>query len=275
MAGHAGVRHQRRHASTTTASPRSTSTCATCSPATGCPSARDGWRRSPGRPRPAATRCFRRAGCATSPRSPRPCAATTHETAGVGRARAAPPAPARRRASSSARPVARRRCEPRPSSALPVRRPRRCSTTWPRTVEDYSGDELVVHGARHGAAHAADPRDAVGQPDPAGRAAPLRRPRRAAAVPAHARTCPGRFPFTAGVFPFKREGEDPARMFAGEGDPFRTNRRFKLLSRGQPGHAAVDGVRLGHALRPRPRRASRHLRQGRHVRASRSRRSTT
>ncbi|WP_106401583.1 fused isobutyryl-CoA mutase/GTPase IcmF [Actinocorallia populi] len=41
---------------------------------------------------------------------------------------------------------------------------------------------------------------------------------------------PGFFPFTAGVFPFKRDGEDPARMFAGEGDPFRTNRRFKLLS---------------------------------------------
>ena len=38
---------------------------------------------------------------------------------------------------------------------------------------------------------------------------------------------PGFFPFTAGVFPFKREGEDPARMFAGEGDPARTNRRFK------------------------------------------------
>ena len=42
---------------------------------------------------------------------------------------------------------------------------------------------------------------------------------------------PGFFPFTAGVFPFKRDGEDPARMFAGEGDPFRTNRRFKLLVR--------------------------------------------
>ena len=41
---------------------------------------------------------------------------------------------------------------------------------------------------------------------------------------------PGRFPFTAGVFPFKRTGEDPTRMFAGEGDPARTNRRFKLLS---------------------------------------------
>ncbi|MEM7259338.1 MAG: methylmalonyl-CoA mutase family protein, partial [Pseudomonadota bacterium] len=41
---------------------------------------------------------------------------------------------------------------------------------------------------------------------------------------------PGYFPYTAGVFPFKREGEDPTRMFAGEGDPFRTNRRFKALS---------------------------------------------
>jgi methylmalonyl-CoA mutase len=41
---------------------------------------------------------------------------------------------------------------------------------------------------------------------------------------------PGEFPYTAGVFPFKREGEDPARMFAGEGDAFKTNRRFKSLS---------------------------------------------
>jgi len=41
---------------------------------------------------------------------------------------------------------------------------------------------------------------------------------------------PGFFPYTAGVFPFKREGEDPARMFAGEGDPRRTNQRFKKLS---------------------------------------------
>jgi len=41
---------------------------------------------------------------------------------------------------------------------------------------------------------------------------------------------PGRFPFTAGVFPFKRADEDPTRMFAGEGDAARTNRRFKFLS---------------------------------------------
>jgi len=58
---------------------------------------------------------------------------------------------------------------------------------------------------------------------------------------------PGRFPFTAGVFPLKREGEDPARMFAGEGDAFRTNRRFHLLSEGQPAtrlSTAFDSVTL-------------------------------
>jgi methylmalonyl-CoA mutase len=42
---------------------------------------------------------------------------------------------------------------------------------------------------------------------------------------------PGEFPFTAGVFPFKREGEDPTRMFAGEGGPERTNRRFHYVSK--------------------------------------------
>jgi len=41
---------------------------------------------------------------------------------------------------------------------------------------------------------------------------------------------PGYFPYTAGVFPMKRVGEDPTRMFAGEGDPFKTNARFRLLS---------------------------------------------
>ncbi len=53
---------------------------------------------------------------------------------------------------------------------------------------------------------------------------------------------PGVFPYTAGVFAFKREGEDPTRMFAGEGDPFRTNARFKMLSR----HA--DAARLSTAF---------------------------
>ncbi|GGC97359.1 fused isobutyryl-CoA mutase/GTPase IcmF [Undibacterium terreum] len=58
---------------------------------------------------------------------------------------------------------------------------------------------------------------------------------------------PGSFPFTAGVFAFKREGEDPTRMFAGEGDPFRTNKRFKLVSQGMPAKrlsTAFDSVTL-------------------------------
>jgi isobutyryl-CoA mutase len=53
---------------------------------------------------------------------------------------------------------------------------------------------------------------------------------------------PGYFPFTAGVFPLKRVDEDPTRMFAGEGDPARTNRRFKLLS------AGYDAKRLSTAF---------------------------
>ncbi|HYD78188.1 MAG TPA: fused isobutyryl-CoA mutase/GTPase IcmF [Paucimonas sp.] len=67
---------------------------------------------------------------------------------------------------------------------------------------------------------------------------------------------PGSFPYTAGVFAFKREGEDPTRMFAGEGDPFRTNRRFKLVSEGMDAKrlsTAFDSVTLygaDPALRP-------------------------
>ena len=58
---------------------------------------------------------------------------------------------------------------------------------------------------------------------------------------------PGSFPFTAGVFPFRRQEEDPARMFAGEGPPERTNRRFHLIARGQPAarlSTAFDSVTL-------------------------------
>jgi methylmalonyl-CoA mutase len=58
---------------------------------------------------------------------------------------------------------------------------------------------------------------------------------------------PGSFPYTAGVFAFKREGEDPTRMFAGEGDAFRTNRRFKVVSEGMPAKrlsTAFDSVTL-------------------------------
>jgi len=67
---------------------------------------------------------------------------------------------------------------------------------------------------------------------------------------------PGSYPYTAGTFAFKRENEDPTRMFAGEGDPFRTNRRFKLLSEGMPAKrlsTAFDSVTLyGNDPDPRP-----------------------
>ena len=58
---------------------------------------------------------------------------------------------------------------------------------------------------------------------------------------------PGEFPFTSGLYPFKRVGEDPARMFAGEGSPERTNRRFHYVSRGLPAKrlsTAFDSVTL-------------------------------
>ena len=67
---------------------------------------------------------------------------------------------------------------------------------------------------------------------------------------------PGSFPYTAGVFAFKRENEDPTRMFAGEGDAFRTNQRFKRVSEGMPAHrlsTAFDSVTLyGSDPDPRP-----------------------
>ena len=136
---------------------------------------------------------------------------------------------------------------------------------WPQTVEDYSGDELVVR-VRDRSCTRRSPASRC-------RAAGSRR----VALPRYTddgellrflrgENLPGRFPFTAGVFPFKREDEDPARMFAGEGDAFRTNRRFQLLWPRAPRDPAVDRVRLGHAVRLRSRRAPRHLRQGRQLR---------
>ncbi len=126
---------------------------------------------------------------------------------------------------------------------------------WPATVEAYSGDEQVVR-IRDKEIHTSLVKESLSGNK-------IRR----VAVPTFAdhgdlvsflrrENLPGLFPFTAGVFPFKREGEDPARMFAGEGDPFRTNRRFKLLSEGQPAtrlSTAFDSVTLyGRDPDPRP-----------------------
>jgi len=126
---------------------------------------------------------------------------------------------------------------------------------WPKVVEAYSGDEQVVkirdkeirnHLTRESLSGNKIPRVALPRYTDHGELVSfLRR-----------ENLPGYYPYTAGVFPFKREGEDPARMFAGEGDPFRTNRRFKLLSEGQPAtrlSTAFDSVTLyGRDPDPRP-----------------------
>jgi methylmalonyl-CoA mutase len=112
---------------------------------------------------------------------------------------------------------------------------------WAQTVKDYAGDELVVR-VRDKELRTALTRETLSG---------SRIPR--VALPRYtedaellrflrSENLPGRFPFTAGVFNFKREGEDPARMFAGEGDAFRTNRRFKILS------ADSDAKRLSTAF---------------------------
>ncbi|HEV8558692.1 MAG TPA: fused isobutyryl-CoA mutase/GTPase IcmF [Actinophytocola sp.] len=116
---------------------------------------------------------------------------------------------------------------------------------WAKTVAEYSADELVV-SVRDQELHTRlwretlsgnrIPRVALPRFDDG--ATLLRFLRK--------ENLPGAFPFTAGVFPFKRETEDPARMFAGEGDAFRTNRRFKLLAHGEATRlsTAFDSVTL-------------------------------
>ncbi len=103
---------------------------------------------------------------------------------------------------------------------------------WPATVEEYA-----ARPGRESLSGTIVPRVAVPRFDDHGELVRW----------LHRENLPGRFPFTAGVFPFKREGEDPARMFAGEGGPSRTNRRFHLLAEGQPANrlsTAFDSVTL-------------------------------
>ena len=117
---------------------------------------------------------------------------------------------------------------------------------WDSVVESYSGEEQVVQVRdrelktplrRTTLSGNSIPRVAVPRYDDQGSLLRFLRNE----------NLPGYFPFTAGVFPFKRDGEDPARMFAGEGDAFRTNRRFHLVSEGQPAtrlSTAFDSVTL-------------------------------
>jgi methylmalonyl-CoA mutase len=273
-----------RPPSTTTASPRSTSTCARSCRRTGWRWPRAGCPAPTARPPPSTPPRCRHSAPATCPRSPRPCAGTTRP----------PP-------STSPRPGGASTCAPRsrpcrPPGRLPARSPtcstrprRRCRRnrprsldTWPEVVQAYSGDEMVVHVRDR------ELRTELTRTTLSGN--PVRR----VALPRftehadllrflRAENLPGRFPFTAGVFAFKREGEDPARMFAGEGDAFRTNRRFHLLSEGGGAtrlSTAFDSVTLyGRDPDPRPdvygkvghvggvdRDAGRHARPVRRVR---------
>ncbi len=118
--------------------------------------------------------------------------------------------------------------------------------SWPETLKAYSGDEHVVR------VRGKEIRTALGSASLSGTRVPK------VALPKFEdhgellrwrlrENLPGEFPFTAGVFHFKRENEDPTRMFAGEGSPFRTNRRFHLLSKDLPAKrlsTAFDSVTL-------------------------------
>jgi methylmalonyl-CoA mutase len=126
---------------------------------------------------------------------------------------------------------------------------------WPARVQEYSGDELV-YSVRGKEIHTPLTKQTLSGSEV--RRVALPRTQDAGELVGFLRreNLPGYFPFTAGVFPFKRQGEAPARMFAGEGDAFRTNRRFQVLSKGQPAtrlSTAFDSVTLyGRNPDPRP-----------------------
>jgi isobutyryl-CoA mutase len=118
--------------------------------------------------------------------------------------------------------------------------------TWPATVKAYSGEEQVVK------VRGTEIRTRLTATSLSGTKVPK------VALPRYEchgellrwrmrENLPGEFPYTAGVFHFKRENEDPTRMFAGEGDAFRTNKRFHLLSKDMPAKrlsTAFDSVTL-------------------------------
>jgi methylmalonyl-CoA mutase len=119
-------------------------------------------------------------------------------------------------------------------------------TMWPKTKAAYTGDEYVVK------IRDKEIRSALTTVSLSGTHVPK------VALPRFeddgeilrwqlTENVPGSFPFTAGVFAFKRENEDPTRMFAGEGDAFRTNKRFHMLADGMPAKrlsTAFDSVTL-------------------------------
>jgi len=125
-------------------------------------------------------------------------------------------------------------------------RARKLIDMWPKTKAAYSGDEYVVK------IRGKEIRTALTTESLSGTHVPK------VALPKFEddgeilrwqlmENVPGSFPYTAGVFAFKRENEDPTRMFAGEGDAFRTNKRFHLLADNMPAKrlsTAFDSVTL-------------------------------
>src|SRR5919198_1297781 len=123
---------------------------------------------------------------------------------------------------------------------------KRLLDTWPATVKAYSGEEQVVK------VRGKEIRTRLTTTSLSGTKVPK------VVLPRYEchgevlrwrmrENLPGEFPYTAGVFHFKRENEDPTRMFAGEGDAFRTNKRFHLLSKDMPAKrlsTAFDSVTL-------------------------------
>ncbi len=123
---------------------------------------------------------------------------------------------------------------------------RRYLDAWPSVVERYGKDELVytVRGkdirlplVTESLSHLKIPKVALPKTKDAGEIVRF----------ASKEGLPGEFPYTAGVFPLRREGEDPKRMFAGEGGPAKTNARFHYLCEGETAHrlsTAFDSVTL-------------------------------
>ena len=126
---------------------------------------------------------------------------------------------------------------------------------WPQLAESYRGEEQIVR-VRDREIHTALRRTSLSDSSIPRVALPRFTDHGELLRFLRAENLPGYFPYTGGVFPFKRDNEDPARMFAGEGDPFRTNRRFKVLSEHSAAKrlsTAFDSVTLyGHDPAPRP-----------------------
>ncbi|HJV17066.1 MAG TPA: fused isobutyryl-CoA mutase/GTPase IcmF [Bacillales bacterium] len=118
--------------------------------------------------------------------------------------------------------------------------------TWEKTKESYSGDQFITRIRNKEIITILNTKSLSGLKIPK-IALPKYKDYGEIIRWVYKENVPGNFPYTAGVFPFKREGEDPKRQFAGEGTPDRTNRRFHYLSKDDPAKrlsTAFDSVTL-------------------------------